>query len=480
MLLPAPFSPTSAWTSPRRDREIDAVERERRAEALADAGGAEQDRARASPHVGGKLGREQLLHFRRRSCSRASPSSTPVSIRFSTGSFFGCARIAECTPRWPIFQGFCTTSPWIWPFFERRHELLAAVESDELDLARETGALQREQHAERRGLVRAEDAVDARPWRIASAGSRRPSATSPTSARRTDRSRSISIPGNFAFMASRKPFSRFVVLAWPSWWRSMIDAALAAEQRAEPLGAERAAFHVVGRDEADVVGVIEVRVDDDDRDPGLARFLDDVAERPVRSSGASTMPLHAPRDEVLDDLDLLRELVLLRRSLPQDVDADSFAAASAPAWIDFQNSCVVPFGITAMTTRSCFALQATRIEVRGPRNTINGCAWTTWSPILVVDEPKAQCKLDYARGTASGACLLGGMDLAADSAALEEGDLRWRDRFRSFLHSRSWRAFLEDAVVVAAAATAAITASSRSRRSSYSVNEDGTVIDVIR
>ena len=42
--------------------------------------------------------------------------------------------------------------------------------------------------------------------------------------------------------------------------------------------------------------------------------------------------------------------------------SDSFAAASAPAWIAFQNSCVVPFGITAMTTRSCFAPQATNMR----------------------------------------------------------------------------------------------------------------------
>ena len=37
MLLPAPFWPTSAQISPARDREIDAVERDGRAERLADA-----------------------------------------------------------------------------------------------------------------------------------------------------------------------------------------------------------------------------------------------------------------------------------------------------------------------------------------------------------------------------------------------------------------------------------------------------------
>ena len=144
-------------------------------------------------------------------------------------------RRREC----PSCQGFWTTRPWISPFAQRRHELLAAVEADELDLAREPGALQREQHPERRGLVRAEDAVDARPWRIASAGSRRRSATSPTSARRTDCSRSISIPGNFAFivveearLAVRRARVALLVAQHD-------DAALAAEQRPEPLGAER-------------------------------------------------------------------------------------------------------------------------------------------------------------------------------------------------------------------------------------------------
>ena len=76
--------------------------------------------------------------------------------------------------------------------------------------------------------------------------------------------------------------------------------------------------------------------------------------------------VHLARDEVLDDLDLLSaSSSSFGRALPQDVDVRFLRrGSSAPAWIDFQNSCVVPFGITAMTTRSSFALQATRTSTR--------------------------------------------------------------------------------------------------------------------
>ena len=56
----------------------------------------------------------------------------------------------------------------------------------------------------------------------------------------------------------------------------------------------------------------------------------------------------ALRDEALDDLDLLLAVVLAERALPDDgVDPcarSSRAALTAPAWMLFQNSWVVPLG----------------------------------------------------------------------------------------------------------------------------------------
>ena len=46
------------------------------------------------------------------------------------------ARTIFVTPRYPMFIGFCTTSPCICPLLERVDERLAGVEADERDLAR--------------------------------------------------------------------------------------------------------------------------------------------------------------------------------------------------------------------------------------------------------------------------------------------------------------------------------------------------------
>ena len=60
-----------------------------------------------------------------------------------------------------MLNGFCRTRPSICPRASAADELLRGVEADELHLAREARLLQREQHAEGRRLVGAEDAVDA-------------------------------------------------------------------------------------------------------------------------------------------------------------------------------------------------------------------------------------------------------------------------------------------------------------------------------
>ena len=86
VLLPAPFWPTSAQTSPARDGEIDAVERDGRAERLADAAHLEARRRSAGyfSHLD-RSGCSSSLASGSFMCSRVI-SRTPVSIRCSTGS----------------------------------------------------------------------------------------------------------------------------------------------------------------------------------------------------------------------------------------------------------------------------------------------------------------------------------------------------------------------------------------------------------
>ena len=80
VLLPAPFWPTSAQTSPRAHREVDAVERDRRAERLRDAA-----------HLEARRSSYGFSHFERSGCSSSfavgivhvvarRPAATPVSI----------------------------------------------------------------------------------------------------------------------------------------------------------------------------------------------------------------------------------------------------------------------------------------------------------------------------------------------------------------------------------------------------------------
>ena len=84
------------------------------------------------------------------------------------------------------------------------------------------------------------------------------------------------------------------------------------------------------------------------------------------SSGASTMPDTPWLREALDDLHLLLAVVLAQRSLPDDAARESPAAVSscaactAPAWMLFQNSCVVPFGMTAIVS-AFFAADASPV-----------------------------------------------------------------------------------------------------------------------
>ncbi len=89
------------------------------------------------------------------------------------------------------------------------------------------------------------------------------------------------------------------------------------------LAAEVAALFVVGGDEADEVFALEVRINNDRWDSGSLRVGDGGAQRRViewRQHNA----IDAPRNHILDDLDLLLAVVFLERPFPENVDIQFF------------------------------------------------------------------------------------------------------------------------------------------------------------
>ena len=119
----------------------------------------------------------------------------------------------------------------------------------------------------------------------------------------------------------------------------------------QAFAGEAAALAVVGRDEADVVVALQSRVDDDDRDPAAAPRRRPAATSAASSSGASTMP-ETPRLTKPFDLRHLRvAIVLAQRSAPDDRRRPApRRPCSAPAWMLCQNTCDVPFGMTAIVS----------------------------------------------------------------------------------------------------------------------------------
>ena len=253
VLLPAPFSPMSACTSPGAHLEVDAVERARGAEALPTPADAEQrpDGAFARSEVRGQsAGLEQRLHLgrldvlrRRRSSRRCRCASrTGLPCRWSTSVF---------TPSSPILNGFCTTRPAILPAASARPRACARVEADELHLAGEPRVLRARAACRRSATRSGEDARRGlRPKRLSRFSDARCGACRGV-APPYWLDETSSMPGNFAFMAVEE-----AALALGGAGRALRvaqhqDLALAAEQPAPSRSAASPPpFVVVGRDEA--------------------------------------------------------------------------------------------------------------------------------------------------------------------------------------------------------------------------------------
>ena len=97
--------------------------------------------------------------------------------------------------------------------------------------------------------------------------------------------------------------------------------ALAHGLRRERLARGLAGRHVVGGDEAHVVAAGEVRVEDDDGHARVGRGLHG-ADEPLVAERREDDAADALRDEGLHDVDLVLEVVLAQRPLPDHLDAE--------------------------------------------------------------------------------------------------------------------------------------------------------------
>ena len=88
----------------------------------------------------------------------------------------------------------------------------------------------------------------------------------------------------------------------------------------QPLAAQLAALEVVGGDEADVVAALQPGIEDHDRDLPSRRVATGPASA-ASSSGASTMPGDAARDEAFDLGHLRVAIVFAQRPAPDHLGA---------------------------------------------------------------------------------------------------------------------------------------------------------------
>src|SRR5688572_12978500 len=203
----------------------------------------------------------------------------------------------------------------------RLDERLARVEADVLHLAREPRILEGPEHPERRRLVRGEDALDLVPEAREEVlgglvGSLRGRTAVEVGADELD-PRVLLLQGVEEALLPLHGALRALGVAKED------RLALSPEHLAQPPRPEDAPLVVVGghvRDEVLAHLALEPAVEDDDRDAGLPRIPDRVQEGGVIERGEHD-PLDAGRDEVLDDLDLLRAVVLLLGPLPLDLHA---------------------------------------------------------------------------------------------------------------------------------------------------------------
>ena len=193
------------------------------------------------------------------------------------------ARTSVFTPRYPMLNGSWTTMRVELAVAQRLQQLVGAVEADEPDLAGEVRVLQRAQHPERRRLVRDRRSRATPPSRRSERGQQVLARLEPA----LDRGAAVLVraddrdAGRARERRRGTPARARVVLAEPSWSRSMMTLPLPPRRLRQVVAGQPAAGVVVGLDEAEVVGAVELRVEDDDRDAGAHRVGDRPAQRLV-------------------------------------------------------------------------------------------------------------------------------------------------------------------------------------------------------
>ena len=125
------------------------------------------------------------------------------------------------------------------------------------------------------------------------------------------------------------------------------DVALAAEQLGERFAAHLAALVVVGRDEADVLGALQVGVDHQHRDLRFDRLVHDARESGF-GQRTERDARDALRDERLHDVDLRFQVVVFERTLPDDLDACLLRGLHRAGVDRFPELADAPLGMTAM------------------------------------------------------------------------------------------------------------------------------------
>ena len=152
MLLPAPFSPTRPHTSPARDREIDAVERNGRAESLLDAAHLEPRRRSASPdwhaqaHLSMQIWLHQLLDLgpiEHLACHEVHAGVDAAVDLFATKVLHHRHHAQVAHPHRILHDERLDRA-----VAKPRDQTVGRIEADELDLARPAVVLQHAHHGE--------------------------------------------------------------------------------------------------------------------------------------------------------------------------------------------------------------------------------------------------------------------------------------------------------------------------------------------
>ena len=240
--------------------------------------------------------------------------------------------------------------PCILPASQRHDQLGPGVEADELHLAGQALLFQRPQHAGRDVLAGREHAVDA-------------VAEGEQQLLRFDQRLVGRVAGIFVgredfdlgkLLLQRVETALLALLAAlaADGVAQHDHAPFAAQQLAQVPAGDLAAVIVVGGDEADDASRRPARCRRSARARRPAAASRTTRYQGLRIERRQADAVDALGDEILHQVDLRLAIALGDRAFPDDVDVGLFRPSTAPACTDFQNSCDVALGTTAISSFS--------------------------------------------------------------------------------------------------------------------------------